>query len=231
MGGFFSGSHPRSERGTTDEFLSLDIRALPRYGVLDIARAQADGRAEVEVLAISPALYECRLWIGTETKSGFGGPPDEVPRCEWMSQASMFLPLTTTRPNFGGSRIWFRCPRSNCRRRSRILYRAPDTNARAFACRLCCGLDYPTQRMSRAARLSWRADKKAQLLVQVSRSEFTKPLRMRNVTFRRIVAEVEALDRAADALYVPRLQKTWEAIRLRVASAADADPYRLPCSD
>jgi len=57
------------------------------------------------------------------------------------------LRLTTTRPNFGGSRRWFRCPR--CDRRAAKLY--PTLQARDYACRICLQLAYRAQ-----YRKDWR---------------------------------------------------------------------------
>jgi hypothetical protein len=54
------------------------------------------------------------------------------------------LRLQTTRPNFGGLRWWFSCPRmldgEECGRRVGTLYRPPG--GRYFACRHCLGLTY-----------------------------------------------------------------------------------------
>jgi hypothetical protein len=225
MGGFFSGSLPRSTRSTTDEFLSLDIRALSDVRVMDIARAHLaeniDANVEVEVAAISRTQYQCRVSIGTQTRSGFTDGPLEVNRAHWMAETSMFLPVVATRPHFGGLRLWFRCPRSRCGRRCSILYRARDTNARALACRWCYRLDYETQRMSRVERLSWRAGKRLSRLEKVSEHEFIKPKRMRRATFARIVAEVEALDRAADTISAPSVNRLVRTIR-RVTNSAES---------
>jgi hypothetical protein len=52
--------------------------------------------------------------------------------------------LRTTRPNYGGVRWWFSCPRAidgkGCGRRVGKLYRAPGR--RRFACRRCLDLTY-----------------------------------------------------------------------------------------
>ena len=52
--------------------------------------------------------------------------------------------LQTTRPNFGGVRWWFSCPRmldgEECGRRVGKLYRPPED--RYFACRRCLDLTY-----------------------------------------------------------------------------------------
>jgi hypothetical protein len=47
------------------------------------------------------------------------------------------LPVTTTRPHFGGKRYWFRC---ECGRRSGRLYL--PSGETLFRCRLCCDLTY-----------------------------------------------------------------------------------------
>jgi hypothetical protein len=52
--------------------------------------------------------------------------------------------LQTTRPNYGGQRWWFSCPRmvggKECGRRVGKIYRAPGS--RRFACRRCLDLSY-----------------------------------------------------------------------------------------
>lgn len=55
-------------------------------------------------------------------------------------QYSYDLPLTTTRPNFGGKRYWWKCPR--CYRRVSVLYCAGY-----FVCRHCIGAKYQTQHL------------------------------------------------------------------------------------
>lgn len=57
------------------------------------------------------------------------------------------LRLTTTKPHFGGLRLWFECPR--CNRRVAKLY--PYLPARTYACRECLGLVYWLQ-----YRKGWR---------------------------------------------------------------------------
>ncbi len=57
------------------------------------------------------------------------------------------IPITRTKPNFGGYRRWFECP--DCARRCRILYLEDH-----FKCRRCAGLVYPSQSC-------WRSESKA----------------------------------------------------------------------
>lgn len=56
--------------------------------------------------------------------------------------------ITTTRPHFGGVRLWFVCPESG--RRARVLLLAPDR--RLWASRAALGLPYASQRMGARER-------------------------------------------------------------------------------
>jgi len=58
---------------------------------------------------------------------------------------SPMVPLRSTRPHFGGERVWFGC--AACDRRVRILYR--PAGGRAWACRTCWGLTYESRRCHR----------------------------------------------------------------------------------
>jgi hypothetical protein len=61
------------------------------------------------------------------------------------------IALETTRPNFGGLRWWFTCPRSKggttCGRRAAKLYLPPG--GRSFGCRTCYALTYTSAQESR----------------------------------------------------------------------------------
>ena len=63
-----------------------------------------------------------------------------------IGESEVQIPLTTTRPWFGGVRWWFRCPLSSagisCGRRVRKLYLLDGQ----LGCRHCHGLAYPTPR-------------------------------------------------------------------------------------
>ena len=56
------------------------------------------------------------------------------------------LPLTHTKPYFGGIRWWFVCPGSGCGQRVKKLYAAPSS--RFFLCRTCQNLTYTSCRQS-----------------------------------------------------------------------------------
>ena len=199
-GGFNSGSARRSEVDTTEDALILPIsrlKTLPAYSRLRNA-LEADGGAivELEILA-GGGGYRVRPWVGTRTRYGVPGLSGEVQRAQWLSQDSMFIALAGTRPNYGGVRLWFVCPRSDCSRRCSVLYREQHTNARAFTCFRCARLVYVTQRLSPIDRAEDRSAKLAQRF-EVSpdaRNAFLKPKWMRWRTFDRIAGEIEAIDK------------------------------------
>ena len=200
MGGFGSGSEPRSGRFTTSDVHSLDIRGVTQWDLFpELDRplgARFAAPVELEVVAID-GDYDARVWVGTRTGYGFGIRDNEVVRSRWLADTSMFIAITCTLPHLGGRRFWFICPRSDCQRRCRILYREPHTNARAFACRRCYRLGYRSQRMGRMDRIAARADKEARKLIQTERGELLPRKRMRRRTFERIAIKVLELDRAA----------------------------------
>ena len=59
----------------------------------------------------------------------------------WNNGSTTSVMLVTTRPNFGGSRYWLKCP--HCGRRVRKLY--PEADSHCMACRKCFGLVYDSQ--------------------------------------------------------------------------------------
>lgn len=50
------------------------------------------------------------------------------------------VPITSTRPHFGGARFWFRCPVRHCGKRVSRLYLPPG--GQIFGCRSCHYLTY-----------------------------------------------------------------------------------------
>jgi hypothetical protein len=76
-----------------------------------------------------------------------------------QDSARSTVPLTTTRPRFGGLRWWFRCPLGvkgePCGRRVGKLYLPP--RARDFGCRHCHQLTYRSCQESRLHDGFWRS--------------------------------------------------------------------------
>jgi len=55
--------------------------------------------------------------------------------------STVSLPITSTRPFYGGYRVWFECPVSDCGRKTPHLY----VQDGRIACRKCLHLKYETQ--------------------------------------------------------------------------------------
>ncbi len=122
--------------GISEVTWGIDLRDLgPAFGFLrPIKPATSKGRPSVcYVLEVgdddTPLL---RLFYAVNGRWGLEHPIEQV------------IQLQTTRPNFGGVRWWFSCPRmldgEMCGRRVSKLYRPPGS--RYFACRRCLDLTY-----------------------------------------------------------------------------------------
>jgi hypothetical protein len=211
VGGWGSGSNLRSAISTTSNAHRFDLMDLNGTEVLGpIHRELAerdDSLIEIEISVASDQGYWVRPWIGTRTGCETDSPY-EVDRKLWLSETSMFVSVVCTRPNFGGRRLWLLCPRTNCARRCRVLYREWDTNPRAFACIRCARLAYSTQRESREDRLERRADRLASRLrlEPGSTNTYLKPKWMRYKTFQRIIDEIERMD----SEWAPKLTKQFQ---------------------
>src|SRR5262249_14718109 len=104
--------------------------------------------------------------------------------------------LEATRPNFGGRRWWFRCPRTNRRVRNVHL----PLGARHCWSRRAYRLGYASQREGRHDR-ALRSVRKLynRLGADPADGEYpARPKRMRQVTYARLVAELDAARRVAD---------------------------------
>jgi hypothetical protein len=186
MGGFGSGPKRESKKSLTSEFVRLDMKALRKAGISLQVQLPSDKRdpVEMELNGDDDEPLRARLCHGFETGYGFGDRDSDsgIPRRYWLSDTSLFVTLAFTRPNYGGARIWFICPRTSCARRCRVLYRPRFSNARAFACRQCHRLAYPSQRMNKAARLEARSDALGDRLIR-SDGYFLRPWAMHWSTY------------------------------------------------
>lgn len=143
MGGWGSGRR-YSGRDTTDDHLRIDVRSLQRGGWL--------------VQGVSSTM---RWRRGGEVRSSIGLTADfgritlkyrnQRYGEDWES-LEYSIALETTPCNFGGYRVWFRCPGLGCGRRVAILY-----CARYFVCRHCLNLSYESQKENSAQRCDRRA--------------------------------------------------------------------------
>lgn len=144
---------------------------------------------ELEIVGRDEA-YRIRLHRGYRTNpSGQGDSRFALPRELWMSEDSMFVELLPTDMPLGGVRWWFKCRR--CGRRCGVLYREPNTNARAFACRICTPFRYESQLLGRAELMLGRITRGLTRLDLGPGKRVARPKGMHHRTFDRIKAEVQ----------------------------------------
>ena len=112
--------------------------------------------------------------------------------------------LRTTRPNLGGVRYWFGCPR--CGMPRRVLYAYPSSGRCGFMCRRCRGVRYRSHRESREDRLSRKARKLWGRAGSKDGNEpWEKPKWMRWATFSRLVLAGRAAQEEADYIVLGKL--------------------------
>lgn len=192
MGGFGSGRFgARSNRRFDSSCVRIGISDLARAGVFSSLKSSSarDAIMEVELNGRERTALTARLSVATDTGTAPWSVPRErgaVPPALWISEDSLFVRLVTTEQYFGGVRQWFRCPRAACGRRCAVLYRPHDSNARAFACRLCCAVRYTTQRIAEGYRLERRADRILDRLLATD-GMIARPKGMHRSTFQRLL--------------------------------------------
>jgi hypothetical protein len=134
MGGCNSGS--RRGRSTTNDMRTLDVRRLKREGLLKPGQSfawswtrngETMARINIRVNDDSAHLSYRQSWRG-----------------EPWQDCSNIVQIEWTPCHFGGSRVWWRCPMADCRRRVAVLY----SGRGLYACRYCLGLVYRSQRES-----------------------------------------------------------------------------------
>ena len=177
MGGWGSGSYYRlnSSKDTVESSLPLDIHKLKRAGCL------------------TPGKYFGWQWsTGGNVHSSIGVTVHKdylllqyTRKTEAVKQRIYF---TWSPCNYGGERIWFKCP--HCGRRRAVVYGA----GKYFACRKCYNLTYETCNESKRDRLSSKANK------------LRKKIRARPGCFNEL------------PLFKPKgmHQKTWDNIRYQI---------------
>jgi hypothetical protein len=181
MGGFGSG---RGQRGkdTTSDMRVLDIRRLQRDGLLTPGQLfiWKWSRNGDETASIRIRTESDRVMLSYRSRSHEG---------EWQPQE---YPVYLERRgcNFGGRRVWFRCPAPGCGRRAAILF-----GGAVFACRHCHKLAYASQRETdddRAARRAEAIRRRLGWKAGILNGEGGKPKGMHWHTFSRLKAEHDA---------------------------------------
>ena len=131
----------RRPRLFTDQLRRLDIRQLHRDGCLervDAGRVTVtwDGGSSIDVVKDRTGiLLEYSVVDGEDRE-----------------ERSERIVIQRTRCHFGGSRVWWFCPR--CGRRCAILY-----GGRWFLCRHCHGIRYRSQSLGKGERLLRKAER------------------------------------------------------------------------
>jgi hypothetical protein len=145
MGGSGSGRHWDAVKATTDEYLHFDIRNCQRDGLLKPGNSfnwqwTCDGTLAAS-MGVRVELERLIVSYGYRRHDREPWRPVEAP-----------VPLEWTRCNYGGSRVWLRCPLRGCGRRVAILYLGDLP-----ACRRCHNLAYYSQREKAYLRAMTRA--------------------------------------------------------------------------
>jgi len=193
MGSYGSGR--RGGRPTVESAWRLDIDTLVRAGAIKPG-AYVEGNLNLP-------SYNDELAI--EFESSANNPRDSWLRLRyairdyWTGEQHQIddkICLTASRPWFGGQRWWFVCPNEN--RRVRKLYLPPG--ARRFRSRGAYRLAYASQREAVHDRAMRRARKLCRRLGgdPLDDGYPEKPLRMRGVTYDRLLDKLIAADRVAD---------------------------------
>lgn len=148
MGGSGSGNHyhgwRQSKKTTVEDCLSIDANHWQREGILKAKICQTGScrwtyrsgnrfTVNYQVVTLDLACPFVRLWYSwTRTST------------RQSESAEYSVPLSATRPRFGGLRWWFICPLivkgRTCGRRVGKLHLPPG--ARYFGCRQCHSLTY-----------------------------------------------------------------------------------------
>lgn len=194
MGGYGSGRWGRRlTKGTTDEALRLDVRWLARKGLIvpgaagSLVVACCQGGEPAGSVAVGyDGGRPGAVVLDYGVRRGEGAPWEPVRE---------LVALARTPCRFGGERPWFRCP--GCLGRRAVLFGAGGR----FRCRACHGLAYDSTRESARERDRRRADALRRRIGSEPGALDApgKPKGMHPRTFGRIVAEINARERAAHA--------------------------------
>lgn len=154
MGGLGSGNWDRhNAKSTTDDYDSIDINYLSRNNLI---RNGAAGSLSWSIIRFG------EKHVGPSIGYRVSMPENDIPyfRVIYSNTSTdedfdYKIYLTSSKPNYGGRRIWFLCPVNKCNKRVGKLYL---TNI-CFACRSCLDLAYSSQNEDLHYRLLHRAQK------------------------------------------------------------------------
>jgi hypothetical protein len=144
MGGVGSGSWYRwDKKNTAESQHRVDVRYMKRHGFLRpgmMGQLSWTWRGQ-QTGSVGYLVMEGRLILHYRHRPR-GGEWEDVEETVWFDR---------TYCNYGGMRIWFRCP--HCVRRVAVLYGA----GKRFLCRHCYSLTYASQQEGCADRLLRKA--------------------------------------------------------------------------
>ena len=110
------------------------------------------------------------------------------------------IPLSVTRPNYGGERHWFLCP--GCGARRRVLW-----GGSYFRCRGCYAMTYDSQYEDEMSRILAKADAIRDKLGGDSLGSGVfprRPKRMRRLTYQKLIAKDIAIKREFERMMLAR---------------------------
>jgi len=204
MGGIGSGNRWYwGAKGTTTDYLALDIRRWQRDGLLSPYRSFGWqwSRQREPFASIQVRTEPARVILTYRHRTGGG---------EWKNE-SYPVYLEWTPCHLGGQRPWFLCPARACGRRVAILY-----GGGIFACRHCYQLAYPSQRESDDERATRRADRIRDKLgwePGILNGRGWKPKGMHWRTFDRLASQYDAFVQEALLGMSERLRMRRESLR------------------
>jgi hypothetical protein len=153
-------------KALTADYRRLDVQLLKRRGLIYLVgeaddtsgRSKfahiSDGHIGTTGFELSLRIYPNHICVTDGYDGSISAPNRTV------------IALERTPCNFGGARVWFRCPNAKCGRRVAVLYLADE-----IKCRKCARLRYESQFDSRLRRtlrkcriIRWRLGGSANLL-------------------------------------------------------------------
>lgn len=161
---------------------TLDVRYLQREGILTPGRtSNLDWSRCGNIIASIQIIAQADCVVLSYRYQKFGS--------DWQD---MEYPIyfEKTNCNFGGQRIWFRCPAHGCGKRVAILY-----GGQIFACRHCHQLTYASTRESIDDRATRKADRIREKLgwePGILNANGSKPKGMHWKTYQRLITQHDA---------------------------------------
>ena len=197
MGGYGSGR--TSNKIRAEDCWRLDVNRFKRAGCL-VAGASGNWRWSDDGRELARIGWSCQgshITLSYRVRD-FGG--------EWES-VRQTVGLTHLACNYGGARLFFRCPGNfgvqSCNARVTKLY----AGGRYFLCRNCYRIGYASQSEDRYQRSLRKANKlRTALGGEPGAAHFIaqRPKGMWQRTYDKIVCEIYELEDAADALFLER---------------------------